>query len=395
MRIVVVGGSLGALRVVEALRARGYADELVVVGTEQTMPYSRPPLTKGTLPGAGDIESVLLRIKPSIANVEWRLGVTATSADLEAGWIELDTGERLGYDGLVIATGVRARQLPFDAPTVPRLSFRTYADYLRSREFTSPGGRIVCVGAGFVGCEFAATAIELGCRVTVVDPLPTPMGRVLGHELGAAIQHRHEESGIAFHMGRGVAAYHGADTGIAEVLLDDGSALEADLIVEALGTRPNTEWLAGTSLDISDGVLCDGRLRAVGAENVVVVGDVARFPNPLFDEVPRRVEHWTMVPETAKRAAATLVALLGSGELDETPFAPLPVFWSDQHVVRVQAFGSPHLGDSATLLDGDVSGDVAYAYWRGDQAVGVAMLGFATKAPEYRAWIVDQLGGSR
>ncbi len=139
-----------------------------------------------------------------------------------------------------------------------------------------------------------------------------------------------------------------------------GAVVPADLVVEAIGSLPNTEWLAGSGLDLADGVLCDNALSALTTDGAAVtgtpvtaVGDVARFPNPLLDDVPRRVEHWSMPTETARRAAATLHARLEGDPVDQNPFRPLPYFWSDQGDLRLQSFGSPGLADDVAIAEGD------------------------------------------
>src|SRR6185437_2485145 len=241
-----------------------------------------------------------------------------------------------------------------------------------------PLPRVVVVGGGFVGCEVACTALSLGCEVTVVEPLGPPMLRVLGAELAAAVQASHERAGISFVIGQAVIAYTGQDRVTGVVIADGtdpgsarvsggpasgghavaGAVLPADLVIEAIGSIPNTEWLAGNGLDLSDGVLCDNTLAVVmgGSPGVPVtaVGDVARFPNPLLDDVPRRVEHWSMPTDTARRAAATLHARLSGIPLDTTPFQPLPSFWSDQGELRMWSFGSPGLADDVEITEGDL-----------------------------------------
>src|SRR5262249_19673038 len=157
--------------------------------------------------------------------------------------------------------------------------------------------RVVVIGAGFIGCEVAATARTLGCEVDVVDPMSVPLVRPLGAEMGAEIRRRHEEQGVRFHLGRTVARIAGTDaSGPHALTLDDGTELAATVIVEAVGSVPNVGWLEGNGLDLSDGVLCDAGLRVIGPDgpvrDTVAVGDIARFPNVLFDDVPRRVEHW-------------------------------------------------------------------------------------------------------
>jgi NADH dehydrogenase FAD-containing subunit len=200
------------------------------------------------------------------------------------------------------------------------------------------------------------------------------MLRVLGAELAGAVQRLHEGAGIAFVTGRLVAGVApGPPGGPPRLLLSDGAEVPAEVIIEATGSLVNVEWLAGNGLDLSDGVLCDNTLAAAGAERVVAVGDVARFPNPLFDAVPRRVEHWSMPTDTARRAAATLRALITGSPAAAAPFAPVPAFWSDQLELRLQSYGSPELADEARVTEGDLghlTGGLVARYARGGRHVG-------------------------
>ncbi|MEU6351369.1 FAD/NAD(P)-binding oxidoreductase [Streptomyces sp. NPDC047072] len=394
-RIVIAGASLGGLRAAEQLRAAGWTGAVTVVGDEPRMPYNRPPLSKEVLAGKAPFASLAFTLKASAADVEWRLGVKAVSARLDERTVTLDDGSSLSYDGLVIATGMRPRRLRCPGPLAGRHTVRTLADAQSLRdELIRPGVRVVVVGAGFIGCEVAATAVGLGVRnVTVVDPLPLPMVGPLGDLLGRALLKRHEERGVRFALGTGVAGFAG-DARVTGVVLGDGTVLPADVVVESVGSVANVEWLDGNGLDLSDGVLTDGQLRVGGRPDVVAVGDVARFPNARYDSVARRVEHWSMPTDTAKHAARVLVAELSGagGELD--PFAPLPTFWSDQHEFRVQSFGAPALGlDDVRVLDVDPEGDVLVGYHARGLLVGVVALGGAAAArgaARYRGQLLKQ-----
>ncbi|HEX7164262.1 MAG TPA: FAD-dependent oxidoreductase [Trebonia sp.] len=261
---------------------------------------------------------------------------------------------------------------------------------------------VVVVGGGFVGCEVACTALSLGCDVTVVEPIGPPMIRVLGEQVAQAIQRAHERAGMSFVIGQGVIGYAGQDRVTGVILADGtdmgtalvpggtvsaalasagpvraGAVLPADLVVEAIGSMPNTEWLDGNGLDLTDGVLCDNTLSAVTSGHsgapVTVVGDLARFPNPLLDDVPRRVEHWSMPTDTARRAAATLHARMTGDQVDPNPFRPLPYFWSDQGELRLQSFGSPQLADDVVIAEGDpadLDQGLLATYHRGGRLVG-------------------------
>ena len=379
-RVAVVGGSLAGLRAAEQLRASGHTGPVTVFGAEPHPPYNRPPLSKEVLaaPAGGEpaelLERLLFRRRASAADVEFRLGDAVAAADLAAGTLVTESGHASAYDGLVVATGLRPRRLAVAGPAAGRHVLRTVDDChgLRAGLVAAGTAEVVVVGAGFIGCEAAATLRTLGHRVTVVEPAGAPMARVIGEVLGSAVQRHLETAGIRFVLGTGVTGYTGENR-VTGVLLDTGETLAADLVLEAVGSVCNTEWLAGNGIDLSDGVLTDNQLRVVGARAAVAVGDLARFPNPLFDDVPRRVEHWSIPTDTAKRAARTLLAVLHGEAPDPTPFAPVPSFWSDQLDLRLQSFGSPVLADEVRIDEGDpdrLLGGVLATYHRAGRHVG-------------------------
>lgn len=404
---VIVGASLGGLRAAEQLVAAGWDGPVTVVGAERHMPYNRPPLSKDVLrelptgppPEAcadGALEQVAFRIRPTLDAVAWRLGCRAVAASLDERSVSLEDGTDLHYDALVVATGLRPRRLPLGGGEADRYVVRTLDDAAALRPRLAEGARVVVVGGGFIGCEIAATATMLGCAVTVVEPEPAPMARALGTALGGALERHHAARGITFLLGRTVRAFAtaGDEERIAGVVLDDGTEVEADVVVEAVGSRPNVEWLDRNGLDLADGVLCDNHLRVEGRPDVVAVGDVARFPNPLFDDVPRRVEHWCVPTDTAKRAAASLVAWQRSAPADQAPFAPIPTFWSDQFDLRIQGVGAFMLGDRREVLEGsldrDLSKGVAVGSFAAGRLIGAVTVGLpAARSIHYRRRIAE------
>ncbi len=394
-RVVVVGASHAGLRAAESLRRTGFDGELVIVGAEPHHPYDRPSLTKGVLYGS-DRASIALPLPASLGDVTWRLGCPVRSSDLAAGHLTLDDGTDLTWDGLVVATGLRSKHLPIDWEP-PRLAVRALDESERLRQSMQwardAGRRMVVVGAGFIGCEVAAAGAELGLQVTVVAPEAVPLLRPLGSELGAALQRRHESAGVTFALGHVPAAVHGHASS-AEVELSDGSRLAADLVVEAVGCTPVVDWLEDNDAELSDGVLGDTHLRVLSGTTsepvpgVVTCGDVARFPNPLFDTVPRRVEHWTMAADTGKRAGRTLGRQLAGAEPDPKPFGPVPTFWSEQYGLRLQSFGLPELGQDVRVLEGSLDDGldqgVVVGYHRQGTLTGVVMVGFEERYRHYR-----------
>jgi 3-phenylpropionate/trans-cinnamate dioxygenase ferredoxin reductase component len=384
-RCVVVGASMGALRAAEAVRKAGFTGEIVVIGDEPHMPYNRPPLSKEAL--FSDGHDLAFRVPRAAQDVVWRLGERVVAADLAAHTVTLDGGEVLSWSGLVAATGLSPRRLPVPGPLAGRHVIRTLDDIAALRTELKPGARLVVLGAGFIGCETAAAARGHGVEVDIVAPESVPVERPLCTELGGALRRRHEQHGVRFHLGRLPARFGGTDR-VTSVVLDDGTELAADVVIEAVGCVPNTQWLDGNGLDLSDGLRCDNLLRVEGRPDVVACGDIARFPNPLFDATPRRVEHWTMVTDTAKKAGNSLGRHLVGAAADPAPFAPVPSFWSDQYDTRLQSFGAVGLGaQDVRVLEGDLDGEVAVGYHREGQLVGVILIGLAGRYQHYRSLI--------
>jgi NADPH-dependent 2,4-dienoyl-CoA reductase/sulfur reductase-like enzyme len=382
--VVIVGASMGGLRTAEALRRFGYDGAITVFGDEDYAPYNRPPLSKEVLAESVSHDAVAFEMRAAVADVNWVLGTRVLSADLEHSTVTDHNYEVHPYAALVIATGLRPRRLRVpNGDLRGRHAVRTLDDAIALRAELVAGARVVIVGAGFIGCEVAATARKLGCDVTIVAPGVHPMLRPLGQELAAEMQRRHEAQGVVFLMKREVTDLIGT-TSVTGVLLDDGTTVECDLLVEAIGSHENTEWLDGNDLDTTAGVLTSNNLRAVrrdGTEwnNVFAVGDVARFPNPAYDHECRRIEHWNIPTETAKRVGQVFTGQ-AQGE-----FRPIPSFWSDQYDNHLLAYGVLALADEIRLEDGDLAGDCVFGYYRNGVMVGVCGIGKRSVVQSYRA----------
>jgi 3-phenylpropionate/trans-cinnamate dioxygenase ferredoxin reductase component len=350
-RIVIVGASLGGLRSAQALRRLGHQGEIVALGDERHMPYDRPPLSKEVLEGKWDVARTrLMRPEDEALGVDWRLGVRAASLELAAREVALANGERVAYDALVIATGSAARRIPNTPPLAGIHVLRTLDDAIALRAELERGPRVAVIGAGFIGMEVAATCRARGLEVSVVEALAAPLERGLGRALGAAVGEIHREHGVELRCGIGVARFLGSER-VEGLELADGNRIAADVVIVGVGSAPNTSWLASSGLELADGVVCDAACRATRAANVVAVGDVARWPNALFDGESMRIEHWTNATEQADHAAATLLA--GDGAV--SPFAPVPFVWSDQFDCKLQIAGRIAPGDEPRVVDGSLA----------------------------------------
>lgn len=388
--VVIGGAGLGALRTAESLRAAGYGGAITIVGDEPVLPYNRPPLSKQALREGIDADALAYRRKASVDDVTWLLGSPVIACSLDQRHVTLGDGTVLPFDGLVIASGIRPRRLPIPGPTDGRVVLRTVTDAQALRHRLVPGSRIVIMGAGFIGCETAATARALGAEVAVVAIDEEPMVRPLGAELGAAMRRRHEERGVHFHLGHSIDRFEG-DERVRSVLLSNGTELPADVVLEAVGSVANTEWLHDTGLDLSDGVLVDSAMQVTQTDvPVVAVGDIARHPSGLFPGPARRIEHWNMPTETGRRAGATLAALLADQEPDRGPFVGMPSFWSDQYEHTLQSFGMPGIAHTIQVVDGEVDGPCIAEYLDDTGLVGVVGIDRTADLAPYRRQLMGR-----
>lgn len=355
---VVIGASLAGWRAVETLRAEGFDGDITLVGEEAHLPYDRPPLSKQILAGTWPPEKAVLadRKRTSELRVHEVLGHRAVRLDVADRQVELDDGQKLTADALLIATGARPRRLPGTDELGQEdgvFTLRTLDDSLALRQAvtTVEACRVVVIGAGFIGAEVASTCAGLGCRVTVLEALDIPLANVLGPMIGTHCGSLHESHGVDLRTGVGVAEVRrvGTDSAVLEVELADGAVVSADVVVVGIGVIPNTEWLEGSGLAVDNGVVCDERLFA--ADGVVAAGDVARW-NWRHDgqEELIRIEHWQLAAEAGVAAARSLVA----GRDDAAPFTPVPYFWSDQFDIRFQVLGNPGGQDEVAIVDGSL-----------------------------------------
>ncbi|MEU7301422.1 FAD-dependent oxidoreductase [Streptomyces sp. NPDC007206] len=368
--ITVVGASLAGLSTVRALRAQGYDGEIVVVGEERHAPYDRPPLSKDFLKGDLDAEALALGDADEYddLDVHWLLGERAVRLDPAARTVTLAGGRHVRTEAVVIATGATARTLPGTDGLAGVHTLRTLDDAQALRaELLSGLPRVVVIGAGFIGAEVASTAHRLGLHVTVVEALDVPLERQLGRTMGRVCASLHSDHGVGLLCGTGVAGLLG-DGRVTGVRLTDGRVLPADIVVAGVGVRPATDWLAGSGVEVDDGVVCDAGC-ATTVPGVVAVGDVARCPHP-FTGRHARIEHWSSATEQGATAARTLL----SGVPAAAP-ATAPYFWSDQYQVRIQLAGHVAPGAEPEVVDGDLDSRCFTAvYRREDTPVAVLSL---------------------
>ncbi|MEU1307173.1 NAD(P)/FAD-dependent oxidoreductase [Streptomyces shenzhenensis] len=381
-RVLVVGASASGLTTVEALRRRGYAGDITVLGDEPHAPYDRPPLSKQVLSGAWEPERATLRTPDVLSQLdaEFVLGDAAIGLDTTTRTVRTASGRELAADAIVIATGVRARTLPGQEGLRGVHALRGLDDALALKKDLAAGARLVVVGEGVLGSEIAATTRMLGLDVTLTGPLAAPMTLQVGPMVSALLAELHTEHGVRLRLGAGAAALTRADGRVTGVELTTGEHLPAEVVVVAIGAAPATEWLADSGLRLDNGVVCDSRCRA--AEGIFAVGDVARFHHERFDCL-MRLENRTNATE---QAIAVAGAILG----EDRPYVPVPYFWTDQFDAKLQIQG--RVTPDAEVVEGDVTARRFVARYTSDGVVtGVLGWNMPKQTRLRRQEVVDAL----
>ena len=328
---VIVGGSLAGATAAATLRDEGFDGRVVLVGAEPLPPYERPALSKEFLRGEQPLEEQFVRPENWYADheVEARFGSRAVQLDVRDREVVLAGGERVGFDALLVATGSRNRRLDVPGATLPGVfDLRTVADAERIKDAAAGGARVVCVGMGFIGAEVAASLRTLGHEVTVVEVFETALYRVLGADIGRALEGVHRDHGVTMLFNEAVASFEG-DGRLEAVLTSGGKRVDADVAIVGVGTEPSVELMAGTGLDQGGGIPVGPALET-SVPGVFAAGDVARHDHPVFGSI--RVEHFDNAIKMGVTAARNM---LGADEV----FADPHWFWSDQYASQVQMAG--------------------------------------------------------
>ena len=329
---VIVGASLAGGGAAAALREDGFDGKVILIGAEPQPPYERPPLSKEHLRGESSFEHVLFRPPDFYAenDIETRFGVRVTRVGAAEKVVELDGGERVAYDKLLVATGGRNRRVSIPGIELGGIyGLRTVADSDRIRAEIAPGRKAVVVGMGFIGSEVAASLRQSGVEVTVGDRNTVPLRRGLGEGVGRGGGEIHPGHGTEQIFADRGATFEGAGR-VERVTTQGGRCIECDFAVVGLGTEPVTELLAGTGAKIGNGVVVDEYLRT-GVEGIYAAGDVANHYHPVFER-HIRVEHWQ---NASKQGPAAAQNMLGENE----PYGEIPYFWSDQYEHNLQYAG--------------------------------------------------------
>ncbi len=376
--IVIVGGGLAAARTAEQLRRSEYPGAITIVSDEDHLPYDRPPLSKEVL--RAEVDDVTLKPAEFYEenDITVVLGNGARSVDTAAKSVKLADGSDLEYDELIIATGL----VPKTIPSFPDLEgirvLRSLEESIALREHAGTAENAVVVGAGFIGCEVAASLRGMGVNVVLVEPQPSPLASVLGEQVGALVSRLHQAEGVDVRCNVGVAEVRGTGH-VEKVVLSDGTELDADIVVVGIGSRPATEWLEGSGIELNNGVVCDDVGRT-GASHVWAIGDIASWRHPVGHQV--RVEHWSNV---ADQARVMVPAMLGK---EIPPTVTVPYFWSDQYDVKIQCLGEPEADDTVHVVEDDGRKFLAF-YERDGVVAGVVGGGMPGKVMKVRTKIAN------
>ena len=361
---VIVGAGMAGGKAAETLREEGFDGRVVLIGAEPERPYERPPLSKDYLRGESERAGVYLQDDPSWYEqheVQLRTSASVESLDVGERAVLLEGGEHIDYDALLLATGAEPKRLAVPGADLEGVHvLRTLDDCDALRGVLDRGGRLVVVGAGWIGCEVAASARQRGMEVAVIEPQSVPLERVLGSELGAFYRDVHLDHGVVLRLGTGVEAIEGAGR-VERVRASDDTMLEADAVLIGVGVAPRTALAEGV-LDVDDGILVDAGLRT-SVEGVFAAGDVANHDHPLLGRL--RVEHWANALEQGPAAAR---AMLGQ----EVSYDRVPYFFSDQYDVGMEYAGHSR-PDDEVVFRGDPATREFIAFWLRDGRVAAGM----------------------
>ncbi len=354
---VIVGAGLTGTRAVEAIRDGGHEGPLILVGSETSLPYDRPPLSKAVLAGTVAPDSALLHPAEWYAErrVDLRLGVRATRLDPDRHTLTLDGHDELGWDRLLIATGSSVRRLDVaGADLMNVLYLRTAAQSNVLRDRLSSGGSVVIIGAGWIGLEVAAAARGHGCKVTVIEPQQTPLHGIVGAEIGQYFVDLHTAQGVTFRLNDGVERLVG-DGAVTGVITTSGEHLPADTVLVGVGISPNTRLAENAGIEVDDGILCDQSLHTSAAD-VFAAGDVATWFNPTLQQ-QMRVDHWANAHDGGFAA--------GRSMLDElVDYDVVPFFFSDQYDSGLEYTGHvPRGAPTRLVLRGHPTDNAFMAFW--------------------------------
>ena len=362
---VIVGASLAGAKAAERLRERGFDGRLVLVGSETELPYERPPLSKDYLRGQAPREQGQVHDRDFYASneIELLLGTTATELDVNTKQVQLTGHGAIGFDALLLSTGASPRRLDLPGKELDGIYYlRTLADCDALKQRLDQGGHLAVVGGGWIGCEVAATARQLGLEVTVIDPSELPMLRVLGAEVAGFYRDAHLAHGVRFVLNDSVTAFRG-DGSVNAVETGSGRTIDCDFVVVGSGAIPNISLATAAGLQTDNGIRVDARLQSSEA-GVFAAGDVANAWHPFYEE-SIRIEHWANALNQGPAAANSMLG-------DDALYEELPYFFSDQYDIGMEYSG--RMGpDDRVVFRGERDSGEFMAFWLREDRVVAGM----------------------
>jgi 3-phenylpropionate/trans-cinnamate dioxygenase ferredoxin reductase subunit len=352
---IIVGASLAGAKAAEELRTAGFDGRVLLIGAEQELPYERPPLTKDYLRGESPRAKAYVH-EPGFYEqhqIELETDATVTELDPAQSRVRLADGRWVEYQRLLLATGAEPRRIAIAGAELDGVHYlRTLADCDALRDRLQIGGRVVVVGGGWIGSEFAASARQRGLEVTVIDPSPLPLERIFGAEISAFYRDVHRNHGVELLLGEGVEAFEG-ERAVTRVRTTSDRAIECDFVVVGIGVAPRVELASSAGLAIDNGILVDEKL-ATSVPGVFAAGDVARAFHPFYGE-RIRVEHWA---NALNQGPAAAHAMLG----EPVSYDRIPYFFSDQYDVGMEYSGYAPKWDEVVFRGDPVDGEFI-AFW--------------------------------
>jgi 3-phenylpropionate/trans-cinnamate dioxygenase ferredoxin reductase subunit len=355
---VIVGGGLAGGKAAETLREEGFEGRVVLLTDEPEPPYERPPLSKGYLLGNDERDKAFVHPEQWYGehDIDLRLGSRVTALDPGAHEVELDGGERIGYDKLLLATGSEPRRLDVPGADLADVRYlRNLPDSDHLRDVLEEGHRVAIIGGGWIGLEVAAAARTHGAEVTVVEIAELPLRGVLGDDVARVFADLHREHGVDLRLGTGVQEIVGDNGRVVAVVTSDGDEIMADTVVVGIGITPRVELAAAAGLTIDNGVAVDAGFRTSDPE-IYAVGDVAAIDHQLLDGRVR-VEHWANALDGGPAAARSMLG-------QDVSWEKLPYFFTDQYDLGMEYIGHAPPGSyDNVVLRGDVPGRAFQAFW--------------------------------
>ncbi|MFP3126023.1 FAD-dependent oxidoreductase [Ectobacillus funiculus] len=375
--VIVGAGEAGARAAIE-LRTQGWTGSITLIGEEKKAPYERPPLSKDCLLTEGEPSPSTILNQEQLAqyNIEFLSGSTVVEIDRSNHIVVLNNGQQIGYERLLLTTGARPRKLSLEGSEVPNILYlRTFADALALRSQLHTGKHVVIIGGGFIGLEVAASAIQRGCLVTLVEVAPRILMRGVPEEIAHMVEARHREAGVAFKLGVGISSIETTNDGQV-IALADGTSIQCDMIVAGIGAIPETSLAAQCGLEIENGVRVNELLQT-SDPHIFAAGDCCSFPHSLYDGKRIRLEAWRNAQDQGIHAARNM---LGAADT----YAAVPWFWSDQYDVTLQVTGLPDQGERTVIRDLRENGKLFFHFSLDGKLVAASGMGTAAIAKDIR-----------